>query len=658
MVNYPIIEHLDIERYGLFGTAPEHVLKVIVDRGITLVLGGNGLGKTTIVSMLYRLLAGPTDVTALQYRLDLGTARLDSSRITPDARALFARRVADGARTATATMTVRFADNNLVVQRNLGDLRLVALRLNSDELDISEDVFQREIVRLVGVPTFGDWILILRYLTFFMEDRRPLIWDATAQRQVLRVLFLPQETSAKWLTDERDILELDTRMRNLRAVLSREERAVAVGQAKTQSAAKVLEELKSLAEQQQLDREKRERLAAEGLSGEAAREDARLRTLRAEDDREERYRQVERIKLESIAAAFPTPSETARYLLAQLMAEGSCLVCGNVVPDVAADLELRAKQGKCVVCGSDVQIGSTRVADPVVVTTALRDLEAAEETLAEARLAQTECENNYREVIQQITQLNAAIAKRSTRIDWLVAQLPPDEQSLHKQRSELSLLRTRVEELKVELAAKKNLFRGFIDGVNQTIVESAAAIKKSFDGFAQGFLLDQCKLVWSPKKSQVGQEAGTVEFPAFELEMSGTDFLSPVRRTGPEQVSESQREFIDLSFRMALMTVSGFKSHASLVIDTPESSLDAVFAPRAAQVLTRFAHRGRNRVIVTSNLVEGALIPGLVFGDKPSSRQATVVDLFELAAPTAAVKALGTEYKAIRNKLLTRKTIS
>jgi len=39
------------------------------------------------------------------------------------------------------------------------------------------------------------------------------------------------------------------------------------------------------------------------------------------------------------------------------------------------------------------------------------------------------------------------------------------------------------------------------------------------------------------------------------------------------------------------------------VIDAPESSLDAVFVTRAADVLTRFAADGGNRLLITSNLI-------------------------------------------------------
>ena len=134
-----------------------------------------------------------------------------------------------------------------------------------------------------------------------------------------------------------------------------------------------------------------------------------------------------------------------------------------------------------------------------------------------------------------------------------------------------------------------------------------------FADYAGGFLLEAVNLVWSPQRARVGQTGASIEFPAFELDMTGTDFPTPVRRTGPEHVSESQREFIDLAFRMSLMQVASNHGRSNLIIDAPESSLDAVFVTRAADVLAKFANsQNGNRLAITSNLIEGELIPELV----------------------------------------------
>ena len=86
-----------------------------------------------------------------------------------------------------------------------------------------------------------------------------------------------------------------------------------------------------------------------------------------------------------------------------------------------------------------------------------------------------------------------------------------------------------------------------------------------------------------------------------------------MRRTGPNDVSESQREFIDVSFRMALASVAATRHVTTLVMDAPESSLDAVFVDRAARVLGTFSRpKEGNCLVVTSNIIKGGLIAALL----------------------------------------------
>ena len=153
------------------------------------------------------------------------------------------------------------------------------------------------------------------------------------------------------------------------------------------------------------------------------------------------------------------------------------------------------------------------------------------------------------------------------------------------------------------------------------------------------------------RSASVGQGGQRIPFPAFELNLAGGNFVQAVRRTGPSDVSESQREFIDLSFRMALMKTAG-SSAASLVIDAPESSLDAVFARRAGETLVRFSEGADNTVVVTSNLIEGNLLPTLIQGIAATPEKRTrLVDLLDLAHPTAAVALNQADYNELRNRL-------
>jgi hypothetical protein len=105
---------------------------------------------------------------------------------------------------------------------------------------------------------------------------------------------------------------------------------------------------------------------------------------------------------------------------------------------------------------------------------------------------------------------------------------------------------------------------------------------------------------------------------------------------------------------MSLIQIAGVGGIGSLVIDAPESSLDAVFVKRAAEVLSKFAKPSEgNRLAITSNLVEGRLIPELLtMSAPPTKRLSHLVDLFEIAEPTAAIRELRGEYQAIMDNLV------
>jgi len=173
---------------------------------------------------------------------------------------MFANRVADGAKDAAATIELRLAGRRVRITRRLKDLTLLHFQIEDEVLARDETLFQRRVVDLVGLWSFGDWVLLLRHLVFYFEDRRALVWDPTAQRQLLRMLFLTPDKAKKWTEDEREILELDTRLRNLRAVLGGEERALAQSEAKTKAGADVREELKVLGDLQGADTERLEKL--------------------------------------------------------------------------------------------------------------------------------------------------------------------------------------------------------------------------------------------------------------------------------------------------------------------------------------------------------------------------------------------------------------
>ena len=142
---------------------------------------------------------------------------------------------------------------------------------------------------------------------------------------------------------------------------------------------------------------------------------------------------------------------------------------------------------------------------------------------------------------------------------------------------------------------------------------------------------------------------------------SGATGATFVRRTY-EQASLSQREYLDIAFRMSVMESFG-DDECSIVLDGPEGSVDVVFAERAGKMLAAFAESGRkvpdpaptHQIIVACNVVEGGFIP-YYLGDHSTyqDRAARTIDLLTIASPTAALEQLRTEYAEKMEQVLFR----
>jgi hypothetical protein len=653
MTSFPIFTGLKVSDYGLFpGSKDKSGLDVTFQNGLTLVLGANGLGKTTLVTMLYRLCTGQFDIPGLAGRAELGTLRLEAKELRPKATRLFADRVNDHAENSVAGLTFRLGEAQIDVKRTLRDLKLVGLAVDGEELAPQETRYQHLIRQHAGVSTFGDWILLLQHLTFYFEERRALVWDPTAQRQIFRVLFLAPLAASEWTERERDVLQRDSAVRNLQATLGREERSFAAAAQAASTSGDVRAELQALEDLQNVDGPRLEQLN-DGLADLSAnRQSSRLAALRAESEHESASRALERLQLVAIASAFPEKSETAQYLLTKLVSDGECLACGTRSQTLSDELKSRSAAHRCVVCDSPLEGRRGRRPTKSALAKASAALDVAARHLLAATERRDQVDAEFADAVSEIDELDASVTQRSARIEQLVKRLPPDEAKIHKQQDAVEALRGRAEVMKRELGKRRRSFGAFVERTSKEIVEHKQDIQDWFEQYARGFLLEDCKLVWSPHQDRIGETGPLIDFPAFELDMSGTDFASPVRRSGPEQVSESQREFIDLAFRMALIHVAGTGGVGSLVIDAPESSLDAVFVSRAADVLSRFAKESENRLLVTSNLVEGKLVPELMRKNGATSAHSRrIVDLLSLAAPTAATSQLAPEYEAVRRAL-------
>ena len=466
----------------------------------------------------------------------------------------------------------------VTVERNLRDITLRSFKVGNATPSEDEIEYQDQMAKLANVPAFGDWILLLRYIVFYFEDRLSLIWDPTAQRQLLRILFLEPDQADDWAIREREILRADSESRNLHAVATSEENNLASDEVLAASGPATRAELQELEQDQQKAHDDLDEINSQLSDVEAGYERAQLRFLTLEQERESRYRELERAQIHALVDRLPRHSDSARYILSRLLTEAQCLVCGNNVPDVAQSMQSRMHNNECVVCGSGLlsEHGTNGSHfDDFGIPDLDLQLQRITVELESARNILDEAEAERNRTINAIRNLRSSIADRRARLETLLSQLPPDESDLYTRRREFVSLRGRIEVLQRDLNAKRAEFDDFVRMANANIERRSIEVQDSFVEYARQFLFEECRLIWSPQLAQLGQSGRRFYFPSFELELGGSDFSLTLRRSGPDDVSESQREFIDISFRIALAKVATQRQVTSLVMDAPESSLDA-----------------------------------------------------------------------------------
>ena len=254
------------------------------------------------------------------------------------------------------------------------------------------------------------------------------MWDPSAQRHLLRILFLDADESEGWIGQERNILVTDSKMRNTRAVLTRETGALAVEESRSLNEPEIRQQILQLEQGLQRDHSSLEKLNVDLADLQDQHEGARLRFHYLDAERESRFRDLERQLLLMVHDRLPRHSDYARFVLGQLLSNAECLVCGTSVPSFADAMEARIRGNICLVCGSGLTLSDEQdsvLPSPEEISTLeeqLRDISAELET---ARISVNEAESNRKSASDEIGKLRANIANRSARLESLLWRLPP-----------------------------------------------------------------------------------------------------------------------------------------------------------------------------------------------------------------------------------------
>ena len=211
-----------------------------------------------------------------------------------------------------------------------------------------------------------------------------------------------------------------------------------------------------------------------------------------------------------------------------------------------------------------------------------------------------------------------------------------------------------------------NKLSALVEQISENVTAFKDQLISDFEEKIKSFLAERCQLTYRTAPRNIGQNVSPIPllFPEFHVAMtSGVFRESGTPREESASVSESQKEFIELAFRMSVLGAVAGSDGCSLVMETPEANLDAVFIPRAGRALNEFAMRSAvnpSNVIASSNLNGSEMIPALLgITTVPAKGRKKlpdvskyVLNLLHFAAKSAALREFEQEYDSKLNAAL------
>jgi hypothetical protein len=672
MLRLPILTALRLLNYGLFPGRPAGSgLEWAFEDGVSLIAGVNGLGKTTLLTVLLRCLTGPFDLTGYGIPDQLESVLpAEPVSLKPAVKRFFGQRVADDAKTATAELQASFGTDKIEIVRNLSDLTLVRFTVNSVDQVLpphstsAERNFQEKICGLFGLGSFIDVLLIVHHIVFFTEDRPGALWDENAQRQILRALFLDIQLAKKVAELEREVGSADSNARNHSAAAFGIQQRVEAARDREQRSPGALADL--ALEQKLLDAEleERERLTNRLSDLDDDRKDARRQLEHAKAERERAENKVEELKLAVLARLFPKMEDSARLVVLKALASGECLVCGADARGRRDELERLLAGGVCPSCGAEPE-RQEHVVPPFVVERTRVKLArnevdrflTAEKSSAERMAAATA---QYDQTLDRLEALRVSIAERKNRTRRLSTLLPMETEEITRLQDALEETRRAQRSAESRRAACAKKLAVALEQGRIPIQRKTKQLATDFRAYTRALLSEDVELVRIVTKAKITQGKETFEVPAFRPQMAAADRPGLTLRRTPADVSESQRELIDLAFRLALIKLATGKASCTFIMETPEASLDELAMGRVGKALFEFANEGNNRLISTTNLTNAGMIASIFGGPvkravQIADRKKRVLNLLQLAAPNQAVLKNRKKYEQILESALAGK---
>lgn len=648
----PELLSINIKNYTLYPNGLDYTFDFV--KGVNLVLGGNGMGKTTFVNIIRYALIGlykkPFDFqrTYLERKI-LGRksypASYFSKRMDPNV-------LCDG----IPTVSLKFRVNNSTFEvcRQLDRPILNKVVINGDELkgvvieqskydlllkdDVKNNVqlvqtlqysYEQSIYENCGVK-FDDFILFVNEILFFGENHRTILWCEDSdlsgidniQRELFNKYFNDPELDEKRVEAERQARYYDSLsrhasedMRPLKSILDELEKTHENKQTSNPliDLMSANEKLESIGETLKIIQNERLEKSQQLLFLQGEVNQSSLEANEVDKD-------AQRLETELHRKIWMRLHPSYNLHMRNIQLNKICPMCSQTDEELAN--RVISNPQACFVCNSKIESDG----NSIIKANYERAVSARNKLYAQIRNKQQIIRTLENEIVQldfkfQEIDLQRRLIEQSKReYEYTVTQDNNNDRNLQIISDKYAQLAAKKEEYQKLSAAKRKEAEDIAKLIESEIEKNVKRFSELFSGFATKFLGVDCALTYEKLANKDKKRLYPV--------------IAGVLREDEEEMSESQRFFIDHAFRMSILSFF-YTTPTFYIVETPDSSLDISYEKNAAEVFLHFLEKP-NSLIITSNLNNSTFISNLMIHSKVETN---LVDLVSIAKTSIVQRA-------------------
>lgn len=655
----PTLKKIHIQNFTLYPNGLNFEYNFI--NGVNVVIGGNGMGKTTFVNLIKYSIIG-------HYKKDFDFTRTYKDRKiekrTSHPVDYYKNRLDETILTdKKAIITIDFEiDNNLFcVERCIENIALNSYSLNGNKVegkiinqnkyeelkdevkgDYLQKMYENDISKVSGL-TFDDLIFFVNEILYFGEDHKTILWNDgrngnDVQNELFNKYFNTPELDTARQEAERQSKYFDSSARHrsediraIRKVLDKvvkdKENIVDTDTINT----KILDlnlsiqKLDSLIEKKQFDRKKVENknLLLNNQINELSLKESELdKSKKAAENKlfENKWMHLHK---------------NYELYFQSIKTNHICPLCSKEVDDKFTQEKLN-HSNNCILCNQEINEVDNKDLDT--------EFKAINKQLIEEH---TKIQNFQKEIKENDKSLN--------ELDKEFKTLSKNKRDLQSELRNLQFINSQDTEVKIDqlqafydeienLEVLKNEFQDkskiekekaekFSKLIEEQISKETNRFSILFSEFAGEFLGVKCSLTYGD------YGIGKRFYPVINGKI----------RQHEEELSESQRFFIDHSFRMSILSFF-YTKPTFYIVETPDSSLDISYEKNAAKVFMKFLQKD-NTLILTTNLNNSEFLNHLIELAKNKISLISLLEIGKKSIIQSTSTTLLKMYNEIKNKI-------